>query len=80
MGGLVPVVHRVENRVGLVDDDLVALAQLVQLRIGDQQRNLDDPVGVRRQPGHLHVDPDQVALVLRHSFIPPTSRCILSHA
>jgi hypothetical protein len=34
--------------------------------VGDHQRDLDDAVGLRFEPGHLHVDPDQVVGVLRH--------------
>ena len=39
-----------------------------ELRVRDQQRDLDDAVGVRLQAGHLHVDPDEVVGVARHGL------------
>src|SRR4051794_31352859 len=35
----------------------------VQLRVGHDDRDLDDAVSVRIKAGHLEVDPDQVLLV-----------------
>src|SRR2546430_17188883 len=68
VGGLVPRVHRVEHFAALVDHHDRALGDGGELRIGDQQRDLDDPVGVGLQPGHLHDDPDKVVLVHGHAL------------
>src|SRR2546430_6243160 len=68
VGGLVPRVHRVEHFAALVDHHDRALGDGGELRIGDQPRDLDDPVGVGLQPGHLHVDPDKVVLVHGHAL------------
>jgi hypothetical protein len=57
---LVPRVHRVEHLVGLVDHQHRPGGEHVELRVGDQRRDLDHAVGVRLQAGHLHVDPDEV--------------------
>jgi hypothetical protein len=60
---LVPVVHLVERFVALVDGEHRTFGQHVQLRIGDDDGDFDDAVGVRIEAGHFHVEPDQVGLV-----------------
>src|SRR2546430_4940173 len=68
VGGLVPRVHRVEHFAALVDHHDRALGDGGELRMDDQQRDLDDRVGVGLRPGHLHVDPDKVVLVHGHAL------------
>jgi len=51
-----------------------AFGEDVELRIGDDRRDLDDRVAVRVQSGHFQVDPDQPAFavrVRRHAFDRP---------
>jgi hypothetical protein len=45
------------------DRELGAFGDDVQIAVGDQRRDLEDRVGVRIEPGHLQVDPDQVVVV-----------------
>jgi len=49
-----------------VNDENRRLGNGVELRVGDHDRDLDDPVAVRVEPGHLHVEPREIVLVLRH--------------
>ena len=65
---LVPAIHRLQHLVGLVQDEHRAFGHRDELRIGDEQRDLDDAIGVRLQSGHLHVDPDEVVLVGGHGL------------
>ena len=51
--------HPVERRVVGVDHHVHAVAEDVQIGIGDQCRDLDEPVGLQIQSGHLAVDPYQ---------------------
>ena len=53
------VVHRDELGRVLVDDELDALVEGRQCRIGDDARDLDDRVALDVEAGHLEVDPDQ---------------------
>src|SRR5882672_12659409 len=69
MGALVPFVHGVEHFVGLVHDQYRCLGDHVQSRIGNDDRNLDDTVGVGIEAGHLHVQPDEIILVLRDAAL-----------
>ena len=59
VGRLVPVVHRVEHRVRLVDDPGFALGEDPEIAVGHDDRQLDDAVALWIEPGHLHVDPEQ---------------------
>ena len=52
------VVHLLERRVRRADDDVDAVAEHGQLVVGDEGGDLDERVGLERQPGHLAVDPD----------------------
>ena len=65
---LVPGVHRLEHLVGLVQHQQRALGDDAQLGVGHQHGDLDDAVGVGRQPGHLHVDPDEVVRIAGHAL------------
>jgi hypothetical protein len=56
---LVPVVHRREHLVALVDHQLGAGRDLGQVAVGEDRRDLDDALAVGIEPGHLHVEPDQ---------------------
>ena len=61
--------RRFNKRVILVDDPDRRFGHRYQVRIGHDQRDLDDAVGGRREAGHLHVDPDQVVSVLGHEVV-----------
>ena len=65
----------VEHLVGLVHHQHRALGDHVELRIGDQHRDLDDAVGVGHEAGHLHVDPDEVV----RSCCSTRQPCVFSH-
>jgi hypothetical protein len=66
VSGLVPVVHAVQHRVGLVHHQGGGLGDGVELAVGYHDRHFDDAVALGREAGHLHVEPDQIVLVLRH--------------
>ena len=69
MRALVPRVHAGQHRVALVDDPHRRFGDGVELAVGDDQRDFDDPVAVGLEPGHFEVDPDETARVLGHSRI-----------
>ena len=48
-----------------VDDQVDALAEHVQLGVGDERGHLDELVLAEVEPGHLAVDPDQK---IRHAL------------
>ncbi len=50
-----------------VDDHVDAVAEDVEVGVGHQRRNLDEPVGLQVQPGHLTVDPHQFVAHSAHS-------------
>jgi hypothetical protein len=56
----VPVVHCVEEGVGLVDRDHRAFCDDAQIGVGDDAGDLQDGARLRIQPRHLEVDPDEV--------------------
>ena len=66
MRALVPVVHAGKHGVFLMNDPDRRFGHRDEIRIGHDQRDLDDAVGGRLETGHLHVDPDQVVGVLGH--------------
>ena len=51
-------VHLLEGLGRRLDDDVDALAELVELEVGDERRHLDQCVGAQREARHLAVDPD----------------------
>ena len=71
---LAPLAHLVENLRGVVDHQIRALRHNVQLRIGDEHRNLEQsvPSGTTfsSQARHLAVDPDQCILQQVHCLLP----------
>ena len=66
MRALVPGIHAGEHRVVLMDDPHRRFGDGVEIAVGDDERDFDDPVGLGLEPGHLHVDPDEAACVLGH--------------
>src|SRR5690606_4131092 len=60
----IPLIHAVEQRIGLLDGQRRPFGEHVQLGVGDDGGNFDDHVLVRIQTGHFQVDPDQVIWVL----------------
>jgi hypothetical protein len=63
---LVPRVHPGQHGILLMDDPDRRFGHRDEIRVGHDQRDLDDTVGGRLEPGHLHVDPDEVVGVLGH--------------
>jgi hypothetical protein len=55
----VPVVHRVEHGVRLVDCEHRPLGQRIQMPIRDDGGDLDDVIAVGLEARHFQVDPDQ---------------------
>jgi ATPase subunit of ABC transporter with duplicated ATPase domains len=60
MGALVPGVHRVQRRIGLMYGENRPFDALRQVGIGHHDGDLDDAVGIGVQPRHFKVDPDQI--------------------
>ncbi|MNT59645.1 hypothetical protein D3C72_1971740 [compost metagenome] len=67
MGVGVPLVHCGQRFVALVHDQHRRFGDHVQLTVGDHHRDFDDAVGVWFQPGHFHVQPDEMLGILRHN-------------
>ena len=71
MLGGIPLVHGVENGIGLVDGEHRTFRQNSQPGVGDDRGNLDYTVGLGIEAGHFQVYPDQVVRILRHrTFLP----------
>ena len=51
--------HAGQRLVVGVDHHVDAVAEDVELAVGDQRGDLDEPVGLEVEPGHLAVDPHQ---------------------
>ena len=64
----IPLIHAIESGVGLMQRDHGSLGQCVELGIGDDGRDLYHYILVRIQAGHLHIDPNEVAVVLHRLF------------
>ena len=67
MRALVPVVHRIEHGVGLMQHQHRAFLDQVEILVGYYQGDFQNGIGVGVQTGHFHVDPDQMSVVLRHA-------------
>ncbi len=59
---LVPIVHGIQDGIGLVDHQGGALGHQVEVLIGNEGGDLQDHAGLGVQTGHFHVHPDQVGL------------------
>ena len=68
MRGLVPAVHPVQHRIVLVHDAHRSLGDRLQILIGNDDRHLDDAVGIGLESGHFQVNPDEATCVLCHNF------------
>lgn len=66
MGGLVPVVHGVEQAVGLVHHQHRAFGHHGEIGLGHDHRHLDDALFLGIEPGHFHIEPDQAVFVRSH--------------
>jgi hypothetical protein len=55
----VPLVHGRKRLFGLPHRDDGALGDDGKVAVGHDGRDLDDPVALRDEAGHLEVDPDQ---------------------
>jgi hypothetical protein len=64
----VPIVHGIEDPVRLVHDQHRSLGDRGEPGVGHDDGDLEDPVAVRIEAGHLHVEPDEMIRVLRHRF------------
>ena len=56
----------IEHLIALVDPKDRAFSKDIQLGIRNNRGQLDDPVVVRTQSRHFHVEPDEVVLILGH--------------
>jgi hypothetical protein len=62
---LVPGIHFVQGFIRLVNGKHRTFGQHVQVHIGDDHGHFDNPVGVRLQAGHFHINPHQIELFWR---------------
>jgi len=60
VGVLVPLIHLRERFVALMDGEHRPFDQPVERRIRHDDGDLDDAVGIGLEPGHFHVQPDQI--------------------
>ena len=70
------VVHLGERLGRLVDDDVDAVVERLELAVGDERRDLDDHVTAHVEPGHLEVEPHEpvVSAVGSASFVVTVTR------
>ena len=61
------VVHAIERFLGCVNNQIDALTQDIELRVGDQDGNFDQNIFLQIQPGHLAINPDQIRCLITHS-------------
>ena len=66
MCGLIPRIHARHYRVTLVNHQHRAFGDGVEVRIGDDDRDFDNAVGLGNEPGHFHIYPDEIILILCH--------------
>src|SRR5690606_22185740 len=76
----VPLVHRGERHVVLVDGEHGTFGEDRELLVGHDGRDFDDAVRLRVEPRHLEIDPDQVLAAIHPSAPfsgrpPKTCRC-----
>ena len=71
----IPLVHRVQYLVGLMDGDDRSLRQYLQPGIGYHGCDFDDLICLRVQAGHFQVDPDQVVFSYRHFVLRASRDC-----
>ena len=70
-----PFIHAIEHFVALVHDDGGPLIENIQVLVGDDGGDFDDAVGVRIEPGHFEIDPDEIFFV-QFGHVPVGSSCI----
>ena len=58
MGTFVPGVHTVEDFIGLMNHEYRPFGQHIQVGVGDDGRDLNDPVAIGVEACHFHIDPD----------------------
>ena len=66
---LIPLIHGIQNVIGLMDRLDRALGDYPQLFIGNNSSNLNNQVGVRIKTCHFKVDPDQI--IFAFQLMPP---------
>ena len=64
------VVHLLQRRGGRLDDQVDAVAEDVELVVGDEGRHLDEGVVLQREAGHLAVDPHQLVVHVEPTLVP----------
>ena len=69
--------HPGELLLARADDDVDAVAEDVQLAVGDERGDLDEQVGAELETGHLAVDPHEPVRTLTHAR-DPNGRCRVS--
>lgn len=65
MGGI-PLIHAIENVIGLMDYDARAFGQNVQFTIGNDSGDFDDRILIRIESGHLQVHPYEILFRSSH--------------
>ena len=65
---LVPRIHGIEHRSGLMHDHHRPFGHSVEVSVGNDDRHFQHFFDLGVEPAHLHVDPDQVIRVGCHSF------------
>ncbi len=68
MGVGVPLIHARQGGVTLMNRQHRSLRQDIEFGIGDDGGDLDNPILVRIESGHLQIDPHQVVGILCHLF------------
>jgi ribosome biogenesis GTPase / thiamine phosphate phosphatase len=56
----VPIVHRAEHGLALMDRDDRTFGEHIEVFVGYDRGDLDDEVGLRLEPGHFQIDPNEI--------------------
>ena len=69
MGFGIPLIHRIQQYIRLMNRQHWAFGNDVQVFIGNQGGNFDDDILLRLQPGHFQIHPHQI-FFLTHKHSP----------
>src|ERR1700737_4451745 len=56
----IPIIHCAEHRLALMHRQHGTFGKHVEVFVGYDRRNLDDEIGLRLEPGHFQIDPNEM--------------------
>jgi hypothetical protein len=55
-----PLVHTIQQAIGLMNSEYRTLGNRIQLGVGDNRGNLNNDISFRLKPSHFQIDPDKI--------------------